>query len=391
MRDFGGLSFMVILTLTALVGAGVLFWTWVTTRQERFLLFSAIAYCFGALSALMLALRGFMPESVSIVIGNAAGILNTSLIYAGACAFNGRRPNPAWIFGPLLLWCLACLTPAIYNYPPLRFSIATTFFSLGYGVAGIELLRHRDGLRSRIPLAVGLLVQSAAGLLRVPFLFAITEDLFQFRGPIFLAITGEIILFAQLLAYFMIGLAKERAEIALQQAALSDSLTGLPNRRAFLETASKLMSIGRRHKRAMSLIIFDLDRFKQINDGFGHAAGDKTLVRFADVLRSAMREGDLVARLGGEEFIALLPETGEHDARQVAQRVVSALASEPLELAGIRHICTVSAGTACSQDGSLDLDVLIAAADRALYAAKQGGRNRVEVVSASGPRLAMAV
>ena len=141
----------------------------------------------------------------------------------------------------------------------------------------------------------------------------------------------------------------------------------------------------------MSLIIFDLDRFKQINDGFGHAAGDKTLVRFADVLRSAMREGDLVARLGGEEFIALLPETGEHDARQVAQRVVSALASEPLELAGIRHICTVSAGTACSQDGSLDLDVLIAAADRALYAAKQGGRNRDEVVSASGPRLAMAV
>ena len=112
---------------------------------------------------------------------------------------------------------------------------------------------------------------------------------------------------------------------------------------------------------------------------------------FAAILRRCLREGDLVARMGGEDFIALLPETGEQDARQIAQRVVSELGSKPLELAGIRHICTVSAGTACSQDGSQDLDVLMAAADRALYAAKQGGRNRVEVVSAASQRLAMAV
>ena len=391
MHDLGGKIFLMVLTLTSLVGAGLLFWTWITTHRERFLLFSASAYCFAALSALMLGLRGVVPDQASIIIGNAAGMLNTSLIYAGICAFNGRRPNPVWIFGPLLLWCLACLTPQIFGNPPLRFSIATTFFALGYAVAGVELLRNRDGLRSRVPLAVGLFFQATVGVLRVPFVFAATDELFRFQGTIFVAITVEIILFAQLLAYFVIGLAKERAEVALLQAALSDSLTGLPNRRAFHETASKLMSVGRRHKRAMSLVIFDLDRFKQINDTFGHVAGDETLIYFADVLRRNLREGDLVARVGGEEFIALLPETNAQDARQVAQRVVSELSSVPLELAGIRHICTVSAGTACSQDGSQDLDVLMAAADRALYAAKQGGRNRVEVVSAASPRLALAV
>ncbi len=391
MNELGGMIFLMVLTLTSLVSASLLFWTWITTHREPFLLRSAIAYGFAALSALMLGLRGVFPDLASIVIGNAAGMLNTSLIYAGICAFNGRRPNPAWIFGPLLLWCLACLTPPIYGNPALRFSIATTFFALGYAVAGVELLRNCDGLRSRVPLAVGLFFQTTVCILRIPFVFVATDELFRFQGAIFVAMTVEIILFAQLLAYFVIGLVKERAEVALQQAALSDSLTGLPNRRAFLETAGKLMSIGRRHQRAMSLVIFDLDRFKQINDGFGHAAGDEALMYFAAILRRCLREGDLVARMGGEEFIALLPETGEQDARQIAQRVVSELGSKPLELAGIRHICTVSAGTACSQDGSQDLDVLMAAADRALYAAKQGGRNRVEVVSAASQRLAMAV
>jgi len=130
-----------------------------------------------------------------------------------------------------------------------------------------------------------------------------------------------------------------------------------------------------------ALILFDLDRFKSINDNFGHGTGDEVLIAFCRSATSQLRSNDLFGRIGGEEFAALLPDTGREDALSLSERVRAAFeaASQCVEDLPIR--ATVSAGVALSTNASDDLASLLKAADQALYRAKASGRNRVETSS----------
>jgi two-component system chemotaxis response regulator CheY len=166
----------------------------------------------------------------------------------------------------------------------------------------------------------------------------------------------------------------------LQQLALHDALTGIPNRRSLDQTLTKLLAHARRFERPLSVIMLDLDHFKRYNDGLGHDAGDEALRRVARLLASSTREVDEVFRYGGEEFCCLLPETGSEGALGAAGRLRAAIEEEALPHpdnppAGV---ITISAGIA-TFDGESEMEGvdLIKAADRALYAAKAAGRNRV--------------
>ena len=117
----------------------------------------------------------------------------------------------------------------------------------------------------------------------------------------------ETLVFVIGTAIFTVAMARERAELRYMAAASIDPLTGVSNRRAFMETAEELLKAHASDKRPLSLILFDLDRFKSVNDNFGHAAGDTVLKRFADVARSSLRASDILGRPGGEEFAVLLP------------------------------------------------------------------------------------
>jgi diguanylate cyclase (GGDEF)-like protein len=158
----------------------------------------------------------------------------------------------------------------------------------------------------------------------------------------------------------------------------TDDLTKLPNRRAFTEAAAAELVRARRSGRPLAVALVDLDDFKQINDTFGHSSGDRILCDVADVLREHFREVDLPSRLGGEEFAVLLPETDLAGAREAAERFVSALADAEFGDGRIGpHGITASAGVAAAAD--LEIEVLLESADRALYRAKERGKNQVQV------------
>jgi len=163
----------------------------------------------------------------------------------------------------------------------------------------------------------------------------------------------------------------------LKRLASTDALTGAVNRREFIERGSAELARAARSRRPTTLLVLDLDHFKSVNDRYGHPGGDAVLKALVAMLKRETRVSDIVARLGGEEFAVLLPETSLEAALPVAERIRSAL-----EARGIAHgetaiHATVSIGVAQSTVTIGDLEALVAAADVALYAAKTGGRNRV--------------
>ena len=171
----------------------------------------------------------------------------------------------------------------------------------------------------------------------------------------------------------LVGLAISNADAwdRLARQALTDPLTGIANRRAFRERLTVEAARARRYGRDLSLVLMDLDHFKAVNDLHGHPAGDRVLVLFAQRLSAHSREGELVARIGGEEFAWLMPETDQRGAYAGAERLRAAIESVPLDEG---YTVTVSAGV-CSSATAQDADAFLRNADRALYWAKDGGRN----------------
>jgi diguanylate cyclase (GGDEF)-like protein/PAS domain S-box-containing protein len=167
-----------------------------------------------------------------------------------------------------------------------------------------------------------------------------------------------------------------------QHLATIDALTGLCNRRAFFEQVQREFERSRRYDHLLSLLMLDIDHFKQINDTYGHAAGDQVLRTVAYECRSLLRTLDIIGRYGGEEVIMALPETDEKNAQQVAERLRQHLAQTVVSADAHEVRISVSLGVATSNNvEQLTLEALINRADQALYAAKQSGRNRVVVWS----------
>jgi diguanylate cyclase (GGDEF)-like protein len=163
-----------------------------------------------------------------------------------------------------------------------------------------------------------------------------------------------------------------------RKSAFCDHLTGVANRRAFFEAAELELQRNRRTPRPTALILIDADHFKQVNDRHGHPGGDAALRQLGLLLSATFRQVDVVARVGGEEFAVLLPSSTLEGAAAVAERLRRLVAAQPVCFDGASIALTVSAGVAASDGEQIDLDTLMKRADQALYAAKAGGRNRIE-------------
>jgi diguanylate cyclase (GGDEF)-like protein len=177
-----------------------------------------------------------------------------------------------------------------------------------------------------------------------------------------------------------IALENARLFAQVERLAVLDDLTQLPNRRRLFEVAENAFKRAKRYDRPMSVIMLDIDHFKQVNDTYGHAIGDDILRTVAQRCAEALRETDTVGRYGGEEFVVVMPQTGLEEAREcVAERLRAEVAEHPVETEKGAVSVTISLGVAELSSVDEDLDALLNRADEALYAAKEGGRNRVEI------------
>ncbi|SHM72302.1 PAS domain S-box-containing protein/diguanylate cyclase (GGDEF) domain-containing protein [Duganella sacchari] len=180
---------------------------------------------------------------------------------------------------------------------------------------------------------------------------------------------------------------EKHAQVALEQLATRDGLTGLANRRCFDDTLNAEWQRALRHQQPLSLLMVDVDNFKQYNDAYGHLGGDECLQRIATAVSSEMRANDLVARYGGEEFAVILPNQSLKGAAIVAERIRCRV--EQLRLPNLgsqQHVVTVSIGAATALAApETDPSQLVATADSALYRAKHMGRNRISLPGTDGP------
>jgi diguanylate cyclase (GGDEF)-like protein len=170
----------------------------------------------------------------------------------------------------------------------------------------------------------------------------------------------------------------------IKSQAVRDGLTGLYNRRAFDDLLMRAMAREERQAGRLALLLLDLDHFKKLNDTYGHPAGDAALRITAQILERHLRKADQAARFGGEEFVAILPGTDETGAQRLAERMREALVKHTFIFEGARIALSASFGVAIAPADGAEPEALLAAADRALYAAKQAGRNRVVTSSSLG-------
>jgi diguanylate cyclase (GGDEF)-like protein len=374
-------TLFVVVVVSTFAGTLLLLWCWLQNRAERTLLWIACAYAAGSAATFLFAGRGILSDRLSIDVATALAVFGVGLAWNAGRAFNGR-PAPLWVplAGPLL-WFAACQFPGFYDVFSYRVALAAAVSTLYGALAAAEFWRH-DGLRGRYPVAVVLAVHAAAISLRVPLALSEMNAAAQaFRSAWFGPVALESIVFVQVIAVLVVSLTKERVEQQLRDAARTDALTGLANRRALLERGVAVVAEAARRGRPTAVIAFDLDRFKEVNDRFGHPVGDAVLQAFAAAAAATLRAGDTAGRLGGEEFAVVLPETNAAEAAIVAERLMAAFRDYSGKVEGCVGGCTTSAGIAASLHSVLPIEALLASADRALYAAKRAGGDRLRIAA----------
>jgi len=378
--------FVVATCITALLGLFLLF-AW---RQDRIraLAWWGAAYLVGGFSVALWTLQGFGSPFIPTALPNALLLLACGMIWSAARMFHSR--DVLWIAmcAGTGIWLLASAFPSFEQSSVLRIAVSSLVISSYAFLTAFDLWRERRKTLMRrwaaifVPILHGLVF-----LFPIPLASLLPQD----HGVITLAsgwvavFVLETMLYAIGTAFIVLVMAKEHVVHIHRTAASTDSLTGLLNRRALCDGAQQLFSQQARKGEAISVLIFDLDHFKAINDRLGHALGDETLRTFAATMSANMRASDLFGRLGGEEFAAIVPATlGE--ALSIAERVRCAFELAGEEISGRPVAATVSVGAACGHPAR-GFDALLARADAALYRAKADGRNRTETMEA-GPSVA---
>jgi diguanylate cyclase (GGDEF)-like protein len=379
-----GTLFVIASCVTSLLGVFLLF----AYLQDRIaaLAWWGGAYLVGASSGAIWLLGDQISAPLPEGTPDVLLFLAVGMIWSAARLFHGRPISWGGMLLGAGIWLCASAVPPFVDSAALHVVVSSLIVAVYTFLIAAELWRERrKPLIRRWP---AIFVPMLHGTI---FLFpmALASLSFDVEGKGNPA-TGwtalfaiEVVLYAVGAAFVVLVLAKDRAVRLYKVAATTDALTGVLNRRGFFDAAAALTASSKAAKRPISVLAFDLDHFKAINDTYGHAAGDATLQLFANVVRKTVRGGDVVGRLGGEEFIALLPGTLA-EAGIAAERVRSAFETATLEPEQGLASATVSIGVACGSP-SAAVESLIARADAALYRAKANGRNRVEMADEAVP------
>lgn len=338
------------------------------------------AYVLGAAAiAVWAAFGSLLGETLSDILA-AVGIGACGLIWTAARVFHGRRPVPLVIAGGIAVWLIVLIFPD--QLSPHRLTIAAAIVAVYVGLSADQLWSERRKALQRGWPALAMPVLHAAVLLLPILIGDIIGSSPSSGNTIWATIFAiELVLYAVGTVFVILMLVSERTVRLHKVAASTDPLTGLFNRRGFAEATACMIAHEAKGGAPVSLLVFDLDHFKSINDRFGHPAGDEILKLFASTVTTTLRTTDISGRLGGEEFAALLPCSAV-EATTAAERVREAFANSGIIIDDVPVDTTVSIGIASGPVGT-GFDALLAIADAALYRAKRAGRNRIEVATAA--------
>jgi diguanylate cyclase (GGDEF)-like protein len=374
--------FLVTIYVEAILGLLLLF-AWLQNSQIRAVAWWGCAHLLRAGSVVLFGMYGSVSGAISIDLANMILFLSFAVTWTGARVFDGRRVLPLYLFAGPVCWVVVAHS-GIGGGLELRALLASGIITTYTWLTAYEFWRGRgEPLVSRWPAIFMLFAHGSLFLLRTPLAAMLPwSPMNQVFESVWLTVLSfEALLFTIAIAFILLAMAKERTEFRHRTAAMVDPLTGIANRRSFLNDGNELAKRHAASPRPSAVLLLDLDHFKSINDRFGHAIGDRVLQVFADTARANVRSADLIGRLGGEEFAAVLYDVGREKAVALAERVRSAFAEAATEVDGRLVSATVSIGMVVTDDQSLDVPALLGQADEALYYAKERGRNRVEIAS----------
>ncbi len=371
--------FVVSTCITALLGLFLLY-LWIQDRSVRALGWWAAAYLIGGFAVALWMVGPMLSKAWPEDVAPALLFVCCGMIWSGARKFHNRDALPLAVFTGAVVWLLASYLPAVTVGHSARVVLSSIIIATYAVLTAVELKRERRNAEiARVRAIVIPILHGAIFLSPIMAMNFLPEGVDDGVG----LSKGSFALFALLTLLYVVGtafivvvLAKEHAVLLHKTAAVTDPLTGLFNRRGYQEAAQRMIEQQARKGEPVTVLMFDLDHFKSINDRFGHAVGDEALKVFARTAASNMRAADILGRLGGEEFSAILPGDVEV-AYSVAERIRAAFDIAGEEIANITMRATVSIGAAAAPAKYAHLEALIARADTALYKAKSGGRNRV--------------
>ena len=311
-------------SFVAAISGAFLIFAWCQNREAKAPLWWAGANLALATGVPLISSPGATFGGPSVVLGIVLLNLSPALVWAAAVSCNDRRPNPALVAAGATIWLFAFV--AIFRLS------SEAQMALNLGVISIYLLAaaaefwlgNTRGLQTRWPLIVLLVLHGS--FFAVGAVLAANGEIASARPTTldswFGLIHFETLAFVVGTAIFAVAMVKEQREMEQKTAARVDPLTGVANRRAFLENAEGLLQRSLASGKPLALIVFDLDRFKSINDNHGHAMGDKVLEQFGEATRHVLRSSDAVGRMGGEEFAVVLPGS-DRDRRRNRRRTHS--------------------------------------------------------------------
>ena len=375
--------FLITIYVEAMLGLLLLF-AWVQNAQIMAVAWWGSAHLLRAASVVLFGMYGAVSDLISIDLANAVLFTAFAVTWTGARVFDGRTANPIGLFAGAALWLLVCRLPIVTESIDARVLISSGIITTYTWLTAYEFWQGRgEQLVSRWPAIFMLFAHGALFLLRTPLsaILPWSANAQVFESVWMTVLSFEALLFTIAIAFILLAMAKERTELRHKTAALVDPLTGIANRRAFMEGGVLLARRYDSSPKPAAVLLIDLDHFKQINDTFGHGIGDRVLQVFAEIATVSVTPLDLVGRLGGEEFAALLHDCDKQKALAVAERIRADFAMQAVEVDGRPVNATASVGVALCEEGQLDVSAMLAQADQALYHAKERGRNRVELAS----------
>ena len=335
---------------------------------------------------LLFGLVGSLPGVAAIVLANALFGLAYAEMGRAVRVFAGRNSRISRSELLLIAGLIAVAIVFGFIWPSTRWRLALgapLLACLSISVARSILIRDRP-LRAADYLTGSLFLISALPmLLRAAIeMIGATPDLEAARAfaRTLFFLTGSGLPLIGTIGFLL--MCNDRINDELSRLAMLDPLTGVFNRRTFEERAQHVIAAAARERRPLSLLAVDIDHFKLVNDEFGHAGGDEALRLVVALMRETLAEGQILSRIGGEEFAVLLPGADEAEASRTAERLRLHLECSAVDVDGRELFLKISAGVATFGPGMESLSTLLRAADRALYAAKRAGRNRVATSSA---------